>query len=608
MKRIALLLAVISLFAGCRKEVLPEAVALNRHALSLEVGETYVLEATVTPANVTNPTLNWSSTQPSVATVDPDGTVKALSEGQAIITATTLSGGKTDACSVTVTKKAAPDPGHNDSVQDVTVSPATLELTEGQTAQLSATVSPADASQEVEWASQNKGVAIVDNGGLVTAVAKGTTRIYARSKSNTDKHGWCEITVNEDPSLKGISLSSDVMTINVGESRTLTVTFIPDYAANKNVSWASDNPGIAGVSQEGLVTAVAVGQATITATSEDGGHKASCTVTVTDGNIALVYYLDNDGKFYVNGVEDPRNSVRNYGEWKYRLSDVGATACLGKSLYTLEKFQKKNVYYVCLCKDRVPMFEIPIEYAVFSTYLKVLSLQKDYFAILYLDHNRYKFSVFKGDYNGNVTEIPIEGSYQLSSLGTLSPRMATLPDGRIVVITCVRDSFDVWHLASYTISQDNTVSERFLTNNNADYPGVAASEEGDVYVIASERLNGDGDKHSASIFKNGEKYCVWDQGNKIFISAIACQGGHVYTAVEEQEVRDRVIIRKDGEILYSFDPQNESMLCRRPLIVTPSGDVYLTVRTNKHSTLYKNGERLYTSDWENTFDSYCVIE
>lgn len=600
----------MSLFAGCTKEVLPEAVVLDRHEIQLYVGESSNLQATITPANTTNTSLVWSSTQPSVASVDQDGTVSALSEGKAIITVTTAAGQKTDACSVTVSRESepGPGPGPDDSVQDVTVTPSTLELTEGQTAQLKASVSPADASREVEWASQNKDVATVDDSGLVTAVAKGSTKIYARSKSNTDKQGWCEITVNEDPSLKGISLSSDVMTINVGESRTLTVTFTPDYAANKNVSWSSDNPSIAGVSQEGVVTAVAVGQATITATAQDGGHKASCAVTVTDGNIALVYYMERGGKYYINGVEDPRNNVTDYGDWKYRFSDIYAADCLGKSFYTLEKFYKKNICYVCLCKDRAPMFEIPLEGEAFSRYILFLSVQKDYFAILYLDNDRYKLSVLKGDYNGNVTEIPIEGSFKPSSLGHLSPRMVTLPDGRIIVMESIRDSFDDEHLATYTVSQDNTVSERFLTNSGANYPGIAVSEEGDVYVIASEEVEENGYRYRATVFKNGEKYGLWDWGNKPLICAIACQGGHVYTAVEESETYKRITIRRDGEEIYGIDPQHESFAVRKPLIVAHSGDVYLSTHSNERSTLYKNGEKLYSSDWQHTFDAYCVIE
>ena len=612
MKRIALLLALISLFAGCKKEVLPEAVTLNKHTLSLEIGETAVLEATVTPANATNPALNWSSTQPSVATVDQEGKVTALSEGQAIITVATLSGGKTDACSVTVTRKSEPGPGPDDSVQSVTVSPSSLELTEGQTAQLSATVSPADASQEVEWASQNTSVATVDDSGLVTAVTKGNARIYARSKSNTDKQGWCEITVNEDPSLKGISFSSDVMTIYVGESRTLTVTFTPEYAANKNVSWSSDNPSIAGVSQEGVVTAVAVGQATITATAQDGGHKASCAVTVTDGNIALVYYLEqthNIDKYYVNGVEDPRNKVYDYGELKSRVSDISVADCFGKTLYTLERFRKDGIQKVFLCKDRVPMFDIPFGENDSSGYIWALSAQKDYFAILYFDVHRHKLKIFKGDYDGNVTEIPIVGSFQAGHLWGFDMRIAALPDGRIILLAGIVDSFDDHHLAAYTVSQDNTVSERLLNNYSTLIPGLAVSGEGDVYVLTSEGVKEKGYSYRASIYKNWEEFDVWDRGNGPMKCAMAYQGGHIYTAVQEN-FGDVITIRRDGETIYSLElPQASIGHGNKSLIVTSSGDVYLSVETgNTSAALYKNGEKLYSSDDDRTFRSYCVIE
>ncbi|MDR1156322.1 MAG: Ig-like domain-containing protein [Bacteroidales bacterium] len=85
----------------------------------------------------------------------------------------------------------------------------------------------------------------------------------------------------EDLSLKGIALSKSALTLKPGASETLTVTFFPENAANKRISWSSGDTGIAGVGSDGTVTAIKPGTATISVTSEENGETATCSVTVT---------------------------------------------------------------------------------------------------------------------------------------------------------------------------------------------------------------------------------------------------------------------------------------------------------------------------------------
>lgn len=79
----------------------------------------------------------------------------------------------------------------------------------------------------------------------------------------------------------GVTLSETTLTLDVGKSKTLTPTITPENATNPNVTWSSDNQNVATV-ENGIVTAIKAGTATITATAADGsGEKATCTVTVT---------------------------------------------------------------------------------------------------------------------------------------------------------------------------------------------------------------------------------------------------------------------------------------------------------------------------------------
>ena len=158
----ALSLTVLSL--GCTPKEEPivdiavSGVSLSPGSLELEVGQTATITATVNPSNATNKTVSWSSSNPSVATVS-GGKVTAVATGSATITAT--AGGKSATCSVTVKNKVV-------NVTGITLSQNEVSLKIGETATLTATVSPSDATDKtVTWSSSDAKVATV-NGGKVT--------------------------------------------------------------------------------------------------------------------------------------------------------------------------------------------------------------------------------------------------------------------------------------------------------------------------------------------------------------------------------------------------------------------------------------------------------
>ena len=93
----------------------------------------------------------------------------------------------------------------------------------------------------------------------------------------------------------GVSLSSDTLTLKVGESHTLTATITPDNATDQNVTWSSDNESVATVDATGKVTAVGAGTATITVTTADGGKTATCTVTVNPVQYTVTVQTDGNG-------------------------------------------------------------------------------------------------------------------------------------------------------------------------------------------------------------------------------------------------------------------------------------------------------------------------
>lgn len=246
------------------KKVIPvSSVSLNKTSLSLAKGQSETLTATVNPSDATNKKVTWSSSNTSIATVDQNGKVTAVAGGSATITA--KSGDKQATCMVTVTVP----------VTSVTLNKSSLALNKGLSETLTATVKPDDATdKKATWSSSNTGVATVDQNGKVTAVAGGSATITAKAG---DKQATCVVTVTVPVS--SVTLNKTSLALIKGQSETLTATVKPDDATDKKITWSSSNTGVATVDQNGKVTAVGGGSATITAKS--GNKQATCTVTVT---------------------------------------------------------------------------------------------------------------------------------------------------------------------------------------------------------------------------------------------------------------------------------------------------------------------------------------
>ena len=246
-------------------------VTVTPATLTLYEGSSETLTATVTPADAKNKKVSWSSSAPGVAAVDQNGNVTAVKAGTATITVTTEDGGHQASCKVTVEGK---------KVTGVTVNHQTLTLYEGASETLTATVTPADAkNRNVSWKSSDTSVASVDQSGKVTAVKAGTATITVTTEDG-GYQATCRVTVNEDRRVTGVKVSPSTATMYVGDSRTLVATVEPANAENKNVSWTSSDTSVASVDQSGKVTAVKAGSATITVTTAEGGHKATCDITV----------------------------------------------------------------------------------------------------------------------------------------------------------------------------------------------------------------------------------------------------------------------------------------------------------------------------------------
>ena len=288
LRQAALLVAAVLLttnFWSCSKdeEPVPEptppvvsvtGVTLNKTSISLLVGDSETLTATVSPKDAANKKVTWKSSNAAIASVDANGKVTGVKAGEATITVTTEDGGKTATCKVTVSDKEI-------KVTGIKLNKSETSLLVGGNETLTATVLPEDATnQNVTWKSDKPEIATVDANGKVTAVKVGEATITVTTEDG-GKTATCKVTVSDtEIKVTGVTLNKTETSIFVGGSETLTATVAPADATNQKVTWKSDKPEIATVDANGKVTGVKAGEATITVTTEDGGKTATCKVTV----------------------------------------------------------------------------------------------------------------------------------------------------------------------------------------------------------------------------------------------------------------------------------------------------------------------------------------
>ena len=333
LKRIlAVMMTVLMLFstvsvgmtstAASKKKV--KKIKLNKTSITIYVGETYKLKATVSPSNASNKKVTWSSSNKKVATVSSSGKITAKKAGTATITCKAKDGsGKKAKVKVTVTKKKTV------KVTSVDLDRNSMSLTPGKTYTLSYDISPSNATnKDVTWKSSDTDVATVTSSGKVTAVSVGSAVITATAKDGSGEKDTCRVTVK--PILvNGITLSKAYYEGDIGSTVRLTATVSPSNATNKKLSWYSSDPSVATVDAYGNVRLISSGEATVIAEAkDDSGETAACQIKVKDVPVLQIVFdrnkyplTDSDKNvagetFTINATVYPSNATNKALVWK----------------------------------------------------------------------------------------------------------------------------------------------------------------------------------------------------------------------------------------------------------------------------------------------------
>ena len=234
--------------------------------IKMKVGEKLQLSATLTPKEAVSE-LDWYSSDEDVAVVSQKGVVTALEEGTTTISVETFNDCE-DTIDIIVSAKTPTSVKLNKT--------GTVSLALGKTLQLKATVNPSDAKTKLTWKSSKAKVASVSSAGKVTSQSAGTTKITV--KTSNGKKASVKVKVVA-PVPKSVKITNGKKaTLEVGKKLTLNTQFSPKNAESK-LTWSTSDKKVAAVTSKGVVTAKAVGTATITVTTANG-KKAEIEITV----------------------------------------------------------------------------------------------------------------------------------------------------------------------------------------------------------------------------------------------------------------------------------------------------------------------------------------
>ena len=276
--------------AECKVTVLAievEAISLSKTEISIFIGRASQLKATVSPDNATDKTIVWTSSNSDVATVDEKGNVTGIAIGSAIITA---SCGEVKAeCKVSVIKKS----------QTITWSQKFNNIKDGDKIELTATAS---SGLDVVY-TVLEGDAVVQ-GNTLTLNAPGQVRVEASQPGNDEYNAARtvvkKITVLPIPASE-VNLNKAELELLIGGTEQLIATVSPDNASDKTVVWTSSDSNIVTVDENGLVQAIAAGNAIITASC--GEVKAECQVTVLKKEQTITWEQTFDDATEGNTIE-----------------------------------------------------------------------------------------------------------------------------------------------------------------------------------------------------------------------------------------------------------------------------------------------------------------
>lgn len=338
----AILIFALALFACSGKQekivkvISVESVSLPTILTGLDVSNKSPqtpLFANILPSNATNKNIKWESSNPDVIQIIDEKTGELKIKGSAgqttIIKVTTEDGEKTASTTIRlvevnknkIANKIIFSVANNKFVKtEQNGTDKYLEMNENSSTYIATIVTPLNAENKIlEWSSSDSNIVSVDKKGMIKALKKGTARVSAKLKYNTDVITSLKIVVKETQKVTKVTATPNNLSLMPNSNANILLVFEPVNAQNKSVSWKSSDKNVATVDQKGKITALSTAKtgntAIITATAKDGSEKsASVNLTIVAEPTKV-----NSISLDKNSVDLIKN-VANYGTHQIRVT------------------------------------------------------------------------------------------------------------------------------------------------------------------------------------------------------------------------------------------------------------------------------------------------
>ncbi|MBQ3078789.1 MAG: Ig-like domain-containing protein [Clostridia bacterium] len=282
-RRMGILLILCMLIASC----LPAhaagtyQVSIAPNGLLLAPGQTKSLSVSISPVNLMNHTVIWTSSNEYIATVTSGGKVTGHAAGRAVITATIDSGDRAQ-----IIAEVTGNP-----VTEVTIIDSDIELLLGESVDMNYSINSDASDQRVKWMSDDTNVATVDGNGRVTAVGYGTAILTLTAVNGMTANA----TIYVPSEVNSIMLDPPDAMLSIGDTLQLDAYVFPGNARDRSLTWSSSDENVVQVNQSGFVTAIGNGACTIRATAVNGVYaqaeiavkKIPKTLRLTENAVAL---------------------------------------------------------------------------------------------------------------------------------------------------------------------------------------------------------------------------------------------------------------------------------------------------------------------------------
>ena len=309
-------LVIYLLLFGKKTKV--SSISIVDKNISIFVGERKEIELSILPEEVKDIKLTFTSSNTNIATVDSNGIITGISNGDTILTVKDNNTNISDSCMVRVINKEA---------SELVLLDNNIKLKVNESKELKVVINPIDFKDLITWTSSDERVAIVDSKGIVTAVGYGNAEIkavYGNREARTN--------VNVYIPVDNITLDKDHISLPVNTTTTIKPTVTPTEASNQEIIWESSNPSVATI-DNGLIKGISEGKTTITVSIGDKKAIVDVVVIIPVESIKLnktSLTLKKDDSETLIATINPSNVTNKQVTWKSSNDNIVSVDNNGK--------------------------------------------------------------------------------------------------------------------------------------------------------------------------------------------------------------------------------------------------------------------------------------